>query len=73
MGKKNICPTKPYIRLHSQHSGKLPTKIKTPFSKKSNDMPKNMLKQQTMGMNFLKEKKFSAFGMSIASSVGKKQ
>ena len=40
MGKKNICPIKPYIRLHSQRSGKLPTKIKTPFSKKSNEEKK---------------------------------
>ena len=47
-------------------------KDKNAFFKKSNDMPKNMLKQQTVGMNFLKEKKFNTSGMSIASSVGRR-
>ena len=60
-GKQNICPIKPYIRSHSQHSGKLPTKIKTPFFKKSNDMPKKHVEATNRGHEFLEGEKIQCF------------
>jgi hypothetical protein len=72
MDKKNICPTKPYIRLFSQHFGKLRTGTEMPFSKKLNLMQKGTLKPPIAGTNFSKVRKSNTFGMNTVPSVGKK-
>ena len=72
MDRKIIYPIKLFTRLHSQNFGKLRTKIKMLFSRKSNAMPKSMSRKQTEGMNTWKVKKSNTFGMTIAHFAGKK-
>ena len=61
MDRKNICPIKPYIGLHSQHSGKLPTKIKMPFSKKIEQYAKKHVEATNRGHEFLEGEKVQHF------------